>query len=462
MAMTFNISKYFPIVALAVASMTVASCSREEDHIWEQSAAERLDAARSADLEILCAATNGWEMLYFTESDFRGVNFLLKFADNGSVTVATRNADTGNSYQEETSAFDVITDDGPVLTFNTYNSLLHRYADPDPDQTQQTDGVGEGGDYEFKIMSIGSDLIYLRGKKHGVEIYMYPLEAGADWQQYFADIYANHEKMFNNSIPQLWLTLADGKRFSISDATVQVYDPSSPTPVDASRSYVTDQVMAFVPEGGDALTETKNMSYIVTRNGIRWMQAFPGDTLTTTPAREFVWNEEGTYLVSTDFGGDDCAAGATIKAPALADMFPTVNWSVDVTSMTGTIASAYQSFVDGFESSAIGSAYGLYGIGFGVSGGNSAMRVSFGPSEATAQIASFYYTITVSDDGAATMTFDGQDQMGGTMLNYVPQLADFIAVLESATFSLSSSSELNPTQIVFDGGDNGNFCVDLQ
>ena len=156
MAMTFNISKY--IVALAVVSMTVASCSREEDHIWEQSAAERLDAARSADLEILCAATNGWEMLYFTESDFRGVNFLLKFADNGSVTVATRNADTGNAYQEETSAYDVITDDGPVLSFNTYNSLLHRYADPDPDQTQQTDGVGEGGDYEFKIMSISSDL----------------------------------------------------------------------------------------------------------------------------------------------------------------------------------------------------------------------------------------------------------------------------------------------------------------
>ena len=294
MAMTFNISKY--IVALAVVSMTVASCSREEDHIWEQSAAERLDAARSADLEILCAATNGWEMLYFTESDFRGVNFLLKFADNGSVTVATRNADTGNAYQEETSAYDVITDDGPVLSFNTYNSLLHRYADPDPDQTQQTDGVGEGGDYEFKIMSISSDLIYLRGKKHGVDIYMYPLEAGADWQQYFADVYANHEKMFDTSIPQLWLTLADGKRFSISNATVQVYDPSSPTPVDASRSYVTDQVMAFVPEGGDALTETKNMSYIVTRKGIRWMQAFPGDTLTTTPAREFVWNDEGTYL----------------------------------------------------------------------------------------------------------------------------------------------------------------------
>lgn len=451
MAMTFNISKY--IVALAVVSMTVASCSREEDHIWEQSAAERLDAARSADLEILCAATNGWEMLYFTESDFRGVNFLLKFADNGSVTVATRNADTGNAYQEETSAYDVITDDGPVLSFNTYNSLLHRYADPDPDQTQQTDGVGEGGDYEFKIMSISSDLIYLRGKKHGVDIYMYPLEAGADWQQYFADVYANHEKMFDTSIPQLWLTLADGKRFSISNATVQVYDPSSPTPVDASRSYVTDQVMAFVPEGGDALTETKNMSYIVTRKGIRWMQAFPGDTLTTTPAREFVWNDEGTYLVSTDFGGDDCTAGATIKAPALSSMFSTseMTWRLDANGSSGAMANAYNALVA--KATELG--YRLQYVDYYFDANMSCPCLDFYFLAGRNRVHGIFYgEVSVVDDSSINLAFDtanGNENVA-RLTSEIAEFQTFFAAL-NGTLSLSSESELAITAIEISKGD---------
>lgn len=460
MAMTFNISKY--IVALAVVSMTVASCSREEDHIWEQSAAERLDAARSADLEILCAATNGWEMLYFTESDFRGVNFLLKFADNGSVTVATRNADTGNAYQEETSAYDVITDDGPVLSFNTYNSLLHRYADPDPDQTQQTDGVGEGGDYEFKIMSISSDLIYLRGKKHGVDIYMYPLEAGADWQQYFADVYANHEKMFDTSIPQLWLTLADGKRFSISNATVQVYDPSSPTPVDASRSYVTDQVMAFVPEGGDALTETKNMSYIVTRKGIRWMQAFPGDTLTTTPAREFVWNDEGTYLVSTDFGGDDCTAGATIKAPALADFFVQSGtvWRIDPNDLGGRFASAWRAVDEGLKAAHANWSLNYMQFSYYASASSFSLLVRNATSNCR-----YYCTVSSDADNSVKFDFQGNgDNNGETVLERVPALQDFLDLLNSTRFDVSATSEILPLHLKFASSTNADdyFYVDLQ
>ena len=449
-------------VMLAAASLAGASCDREEEDIWDQSAAQRLEQAQKEDRAILCGAANGWQMLYFCNGQEQGYNFLMKFDEHGGVTIATRNPNTGNAYTEEASMYDVLVDDGPVLSFSTYNSLFHRYADPDPDQTQQTDGVGEGGDYEFKIMSISSDLIYLRGKKHGVDIYMYPLEAGADWQQYFADVYANHEKMFDTSIPQLWLTLADGKRFSISNATVQVYDPSSPTPVDASRSYVTDQVMAFVPEGGDALTETKNMSYIVTRKGIRWMQAFPGDTLTTTPAREFVWNEEGTYLVSTDFGGDDCTAGATIKAPALADFFVQSGtvWRIDPNDLGGRFASAWRAVDEGLKAAHANWSLNYMQFSYYASASSFSLLVRNATSNCR-----YYCTVSSDADNSVKFDFQGNgDNNGETVLERVPALQDFLDLLNSTGFDVTSTSEILPLHLKFTSSTNADdyFYVDLQ
>lgn len=65
-----NAIKYLSLAAAAVAVASVASsCSREEDDIWSQSAAERLEAAKSEYHKILCSAPNGWEMYYFADGD---------------------------------------------------------------------------------------------------------------------------------------------------------------------------------------------------------------------------------------------------------------------------------------------------------------------------------------------------------------------------------------------------------
>lgn len=455
-------NKSIKYAALAMLTFTVAatsSCSREEDDIWDQSAAERMDAAKVQDLDILRSAPNGWEMLYFATNEERGYNFLMKF-EGDSVTIATRNPKTNDAYAEQTSYFDVLTDDGMVLSFPTYNDLFHIYADPQPDHSVPSDGMGSNGDYEFKIMSISNDMIYMRGKKHGVEIYMYPLEENVGWEQYFNEIYDLRSRLFNEKIDTLWMTLADGLRFSIANTTVSKTVNNVTTTT--TKVFGVDQVGQLLPLGGDAVTQTSKMSYVMTRSGIRWITDFPGDTLSRTPVREFVLNDEGTFLVSTDFGGEECTAGATIKAPALPDLFRLVNWSVDVTSVTGNIGTAYQSFANGFESSAIGAAYNLYGMSFRLEGNNAALRIAFGASEASVLKANYYYTSTVADDGSIIFAFEGQDNNGNIVINNVPQLADFISALEASSFRLSSSSELNPTRITFTDANNGSFCVDLQ
>ena len=422
--MTVKIAKYVSLAALAVVAVaTTASCSREEDDIWDRSAAERLDDARNTDLATLCAATNGWEMLYFTANDnvSRGLNFLMKFNADGSVTIAAKNSDTGNDYTEETSTYDVISDDGPVLTFNTYNTLFHRYADPDPDKTQDTDGVGDGGDYEFKIMSINNDMIYMRGKKHGLEVYMYRLADDVNWEQYFIDVEAMHERMFTSSIPTLWLTLADGSRYSITNAATQE--------------------MSLVRENGDAITETTKLSYVATRTGMRWIRSYSGhDNESATPAREFVFNAEGTYLVSTDFGGG--TAGATIKAPVFADLFADkTTWRIDLDSFGDGFVTVFQNMSNSLlETNRVWKVNYIELRPNVRIDSSHALRLRLGTSNCD-----FYYSVDTTGETAKIVFSGSANAAGETVLKRVPEVQNFLDLLEECSFAFSSESELIPS-----------------
>lgn len=460
--MTVKLAKYVSLAALAVVAVaTTASCSREEDDIWDRSAAERLDDARNTDLATLCAATNGWEMLYFTANDnvSRGLNFLMKFNADGSVTIAAKNSDTGNDYTEETSTYDVISDDGPVLTFNTYNTLFHRYADPDPDKTQDTDGVGDGGDYEFKIMSINNDMIYMRGKKHGLEVYMHRLADDVDWEQYFTDVETMHDRMFNASIPTLWLTLADGSRYSITNAA--------------------GQEMSLLRESGDAVTETTKLSYVATRTGMRWIRSYSGhDNESATPAREFVFNAEGTYLVSTDFGG---TAGATIKAPVLSALFTeqTPVWNIDTENIGGEIANKYQNMVEGFAAATNAGRplnWRISGLSilYDAVNGFPALAISLHGSSSQGYIHCVRkpngdngMKIDFNDSSLDGLISTGSPSLNGrTFMQLVPELTEFCDYISTVDFtiSLAGGSEVNPNRILFENASNANdyFYVELQ
>lgn len=461
-------NKSIKYAALAMLTFTVAatsSCSREEDDIWDQSAAERMDAAKVQDLDILRSAPNGWEMLYFATNEERGYNFLMKF-EGDSVTIATRNPKTNDAYAEQTSYFDVLTDDGMVLSFPTYNDLFHIYADPQPDHSVPSDGMGSNGDYEFKIMSISNDMIYMRGKKHGVEIYMYPLEENVGWEQYFNEIYDLRSRLFNEKIDTLWMTLADGLRFSIANTTVSKTVNNVTTTT--TKVFGVDQVGQLLPLGGDAVTQTSKMSYVMTRSGIRWITDFPGDTLSRTPVREFVLNDEGTFLVSTDFGGEECTAGATIKAPTLAEMLKIpgeitqgvsrkeegIVWHSYMDDMSGDFVSLYQDIENGFMEKL---SYDLQNVEFFYNEGLKRFCVGFFMKVGRFNIDIVYYgNMQVGENNSVTLTFNGEGDVNSeSALNDVPVVKTYLDTL-SGTYNMSCASELNPNRILFTSVDNTN------
>lgn len=162
--------------ALAFAALTMTSCLHDNKELFDEPAANRIEDAVKADKALLESATNGWEMHYFTGEDYTGGGYTMymKFK-NGKASVSS---DIAPADMVTTSSYDVIKDRGPVLTFNTYNMIMHYLAQP-----YQSDVDGEQGDYEFVITKTTQDSIYVKGKKWGNRFVMTRVPEDQSWKE---------------------------------------------------------------------------------------------------------------------------------------------------------------------------------------------------------------------------------------------------------------------------------------
>ena len=124
-------AKYL-FIGLAVASL-FSACSRDEESLFDKSAAERAQWTLDNAKQVLISQQNGWEMLYFANRESRGYNVVVKFHENGKVVATANNAlTTQNQILTDSSTWLVKNDYGPIISFDTYNEVLHAWADPDP------------------------------------------------------------------------------------------------------------------------------------------------------------------------------------------------------------------------------------------------------------------------------------------------------------------------------------------
>lgn len=163
-------------ILIGTAVLGLSACSLHDDtELFGEPAAERLEKNVAADKTLLESAANGWELHMWTGKDYSGggYTYFMKFA-NDKVTVSS---DIAPANMKTTSSYDVISDQGPVLTVNTYNEVFHYLAEPSMD-----DDDGEQQDYEFVIMRATNDSIYLRGKKWGNHMVMTRVAESASWE----------------------------------------------------------------------------------------------------------------------------------------------------------------------------------------------------------------------------------------------------------------------------------------
>ncbi len=171
-------------MAAAVLLSLLPGCTREEDDLFEDSAAVRTSKAVAACKETLVSSQYGWVMdFYPSDGSLGGYPYTAVFSSGGEVTMRAPVSLVGSfglytyvAGDESSSYYDVISETGPVLTFNTSNSPFHAWSEP-----SSSSPGGYYSDYEFVFerASNDADTLFLHGKKHGMKLLMYRLDEDA-------------------------------------------------------------------------------------------------------------------------------------------------------------------------------------------------------------------------------------------------------------------------------------------
>lgn len=212
-------NKIFKLSLLLLAlPLLMTSCLKNDDEVFGDSSSKRLQKALEEARTVLRSSEKGWVMDYYIgdNSSYGGYAFVVKF-DSLTVTASSE-----LSKGASTSYYKLTTDNGPVLTFDTYNDVFHALATP-----SQSNYEGKHADYEFQIVSATSDLVVLRGRRTNNLVYLHPLTTSP--KEYLAKV-ADTEKKF---IVASLSADVDGKNvsaeFDINNRQVSFYSTTDST-----------------------------------------------------------------------------------------------------------------------------------------------------------------------------------------------------------------------------------------
>lgn len=175
------------LAVLTLSALTLTSCLKDEKEVFDESPSTRLQQTLEKTKTILESQANGWVMYVYpkdpsTESMLMGYIYTVKFQDS-KVTARSQRDNAGQ--KEETSYYKLTNDEGPVLSFDTGNSILHYWSTPGASSSQYQ---GRGGDYEFNILEATNDHVTLIGKRYRCIAELVPLQKEAS--EYIADCLA--------------------------------------------------------------------------------------------------------------------------------------------------------------------------------------------------------------------------------------------------------------------------------
>ena len=201
-------------VALATAVLT--GCSRfEEEDLFDESAAMRImhfnEDLQSRLVEQSSNGNNGWVIQYFVASEFEGFNLFGNFYDNGKVKLASNHrflrGGNAGKYTEYESFYQVLSEDGPVLAFNTWNDILTVFVDPvDPSQAPSNlvnDGEGMHGDQNLVFQGYKDNNILFSGERNSGRVRLVPCDR--PWEDYIKDTEDNRNYITNSTITSYYV-----------------------------------------------------------------------------------------------------------------------------------------------------------------------------------------------------------------------------------------------------------------
>ena len=186
--------KLFAYTLLMLPALLMTSCLKDQDDKFSESASERVSNYLTQAKEVLTSSENGWVLNYYPDASqsYGGYAYILKF-DDQNVTASSEIAE--DVTETITTTYILDNEDGPSISFDTYNDFLHYFATP-----HGSSGAGGyqayGGDFIFIILNISEDknTITLKGNRSGNIIYMHRL-MDTDGETYLSEVLQVEENM---------------------------------------------------------------------------------------------------------------------------------------------------------------------------------------------------------------------------------------------------------------------------
>ena len=168
------------VLCLALSALTLSSCLKDQDDLFEESASKRLTTYLGDVQTALVDAEYGWALSYFPDRNqsYGGYNYALRFS-NDYVSAQFELAD--DPTEAIVSTYKLCNEDGPCIMFDTYNDYLHFFTTP-----SGSSGPGGyeayDGDNLLIVMGIEDDgnTIRLKGARSGNVMYMHKLTMTTD------------------------------------------------------------------------------------------------------------------------------------------------------------------------------------------------------------------------------------------------------------------------------------------
>ena len=467
----------YGVLALVTLSVALTSCFKnEEADIFDKNAAERLEEAKTYYSNILTDKGGKWQMEYFANSDEHGYVYLMTFNKNGQVTISGQNEYIGYEYnptstgakiyKSETSLWEVIADNGPVLSFNSYNRAFHIFASPydvPPYGDNETDESGEGhlGDYEFDLMKYSNDTLYVEGKKREIKMIMTRVDANVDDQVYMNYVTAMADSFFHAKIPMVFMNMPDGKRYAIKDGASQIVTLWD---FDKDRISYEATYNAIVNHDGFALMDPLTLGDYVVQRFVRQ----PNGALQCV--------ENSAITVDAGHLNSDVMFNRDNVQKAILDSTYISAWNVDVNSFTGSFLTAYNTMKSAVNKgtrklgviSIEHAGTNQYNDNLALLKGNNkvdyfnsyVLVVRIKPNASSS--ANVILPLVPKYEGDNMVVFNLDEpttQLGVNMCTSIPELASFIAMFNNQKFQITAANLLAPTVLTLSYANNAADAV---
>ena len=262
-------------------ALSAQSCLFEQEDVFDKASSLRLQEAMDKTAEILRTPEKGWYMELYpqVEQEYGGYVFTCKFVGD-TVTVHTELDEPGNVAK---SFWRMTNDNGPVLTFDTYNDYIHYFSTPSSSSYEAFEG-----EFQFMIMEASANEVKMRGTRTGNTIILRPLEIEAE--EYVEKVQAIDESLIMTGL----------------NGTINGYEVKGVIDTDSRQIDFTLPKTALNVETSDPAEPdtTITLAYCLTDSGLRFYKPME---VADVSLYSFILNEDSS-LSSKD------AVGVAFKA----------------------------------------------------------------------------------------------------------------------------------------------------